>query len=61
MVPNNRSGGFKFESRRTPHMAGFFLWLESVRPSIGAELTRELLDAFPAVHAPGATTATQKP
>ena len=61
MVPNNRSGGFKFESRRTPHMAGFFLWLESVRPSIGAELTRELLDAFPAVHVPGATTATQKP
>jgi len=61
MVPNNRSGGFKFESRRTPHMAGFFLWLESVRPSLGAELTRELLDAFPAVHAPGATTATQKP
>ncbi|MBT0733895.1 hypothetical protein KH990_11080 [Methanoculleus bourgensis] len=61
MVPNNRSGGFKFESRRTPHMAGFFLWLESVRPSLGAELTRELLDAFPAVHVPGATTATQKP
>ncbi len=52
MVPNNRSGGFKFESRRTPHMAGFFLWLESVRPSLGAELTRGLLDAFPAVHAP---------
>ncbi|MFW5639365.1 MAG: hypothetical protein ACOCG4_08940 [Methanoculleus sp.] len=61
MVPNNRSGGFKFESRRTPHMAGFFLWLEAVRPSLGAELTRELLDAFPAVHVPGATTATQKP
>jgi len=52
MVPNNRSGGFKFESRRTPHMAGFFLWLESVRPSLGAELARGLLDAFPAVHAP---------
>ncbi|NLZ29784.1 MAG: hypothetical protein GX885_03410 [Methanomicrobiales archaeon] len=54
MVPNNRSGGFKFESRRTPHMAGFFLWLESVRPSLGAELTQGLLDAFPTVHAPGA-------
>jgi len=56
MVPNNRSGGFKFESRRTPHMAGFFLWLESVKPSLGAELTRELLDAFSAVHAPETKT-----
>ena len=51
MVPN-RAGGFKFESRRTPHMAGFFLWLESVQPSLGAELTRELLDAFPAISVP---------
>lgn len=53
MVPN-KTGGFKFESRRTPHMAGFFLWLESVQPSIGAELTRELLDAFPTIHVPEA-------
>lgn len=56
MVPN-RTGGFKFESRRTPHMAGFFLWLESVQPSLGAELTRALLDAFPAVHVPEAAAA----
>ena len=56
MVPS-KAGGFKFESRRTPHMAGFFLWLESVQPSVGAELTRELLDAFPAVHVPEAGTA----
>jgi len=34
-------------------MAGFYLWLESVKPSLGAELTRELLDAFPMVHPPG--------
>jgi hypothetical protein len=46
MVPS-KADGFKFESRRTPHMAGFFLWLESVRPALGAELTRALLDAFP--------------
>lgn len=59
MVPN-RAGGFKFESRRTPHMAGFFLWLESIQPSIGAELTRELLDAFPAVHVPE-TVAADRP
>jgi hypothetical protein len=51
MVPS-KTGGFRFESRRTPHMAGFFLWLESIQPSVGAELTRDLLDAFPAVSAP---------
>lgn len=61
MVPS-KTGGFKFESRRTPpHMAGFFLWLESVQPSLGAELTRELLDALPpAIHAPAAA-ATGEP
>jgi hypothetical protein len=53
MVPD-RAGGFKFESRRTPHMAGFYLWLESTRPSMGSELTKELLDAFAAVNAPAA-------
>ena len=56
MVPS-REGGFKFESRRTPHMAGFFLWLESIRTSLGAELTQELLDAFPAVHVSPAPAA----
>ncbi len=56
MVPD-RTGGFKFESRRTPHMAGFYLWLESTRPSLGAELTRGLLDAFEAVNAPPSETA----
>lgn len=60
MVPNNRSGGFKFESRRTPHMAGFFLWLESEKPSIGAELTRELLDAFPMVRGAKKTRSTKR-
>ncbi|KUG21081.1 hypothetical protein ASZ90_009174 [hydrocarbon metagenome] len=44
MVPD-RSGGFKFESRRTPHMAGFYLWLESIRPTLGGEITKSLLDA----------------
>ncbi len=48
MVPD-RSGGFKFESRRTPHMAGFFIWLESTRPAIGGELTKSLLDTFAAM------------
>jgi len=58
IVPS-KADGFKFESRRTPHMAGFFLWLESVKPALGAELTRALLDAFPAVHAPEAVAAAE--
>ncbi|TAJ44283.1 hypothetical protein CUJ86_07640 [Methanofollis fontis] len=45
MVPS-KSGGFKYESRRTPHMAGFFLWLESTKPSLGAQMTRTLLKYF---------------
>ena len=53
----DKQGGFKFESARTPHMAGFFLWLESIRTSLGAELTQELLDAFPAVHVSPAPAA----
>ncbi|MBP2145037.1 hypothetical protein J2129_000491 [Methanofollis sp. W23] len=45
MVPA-KVGGFKYESRRTPHMAGFFLWLESTRPTLGTRKTRILLDYF---------------
>lgn len=45
MVPA-KAGGFKYESRRTPHMAGFFLWLESTQPSLGTRKTRILLKYF---------------
>jgi hypothetical protein len=41
----NGDGDFKFE-RYTPSRVGFFLWLESVPPSLGARITRNLLDAF---------------
>jgi hypothetical protein len=37
--------GFRFE-RFTPSKVGFFLWLESIRPSLGGTITRTLLDAI---------------
>lgn len=45
MIPD-KTGGFRFESIRTPHMAGFFLWLESIQPTLGAQLAGEIVEAF---------------
>ncbi len=41
----NGDGNFKFE-RLTPSRVGFYLWLESLSPSLGARITRNLVDAF---------------
>ena len=41
----NGDGNFKFE-RYTPARVGFFLWLESLPPSLGARITRNLLNTF---------------
>ena len=41
----DRSGNFRFE-RATPSTVGFFLWLESLTPSLGSKITLQLLDAF---------------
>ena len=41
----NREGNFKFE-RATPSRVGFFLWLESLPPTLGSRITGLLLDAF---------------
>ena len=41
----NGDGNFKFE-RVTPSRVGFYLWLESLSPSLGARITRNLVDAF---------------
>jgi hypothetical protein len=41
----NGDGNFKFE-RYTPSRVGFYLWLESLQPSLGAKITRNLVDAF---------------
>lgn len=42
LVPKN-TGGWRVESKRTPRMRGFFLWLESVGPSVDPEVTRGFL------------------
>jgi hypothetical protein len=42
MVPDKK-GGFKYE-RPTPPRVGFYLWLESVRPCLGLERTRDVLE-----------------
>jgi len=48
-----RDGHFKFE-RPTPPKVGFFLWLESIQPTLGSRITLEILDAFSiAGQAPG--------
>jgi len=41
----NGDGNFKFE-RYTPPKVGFFLWLESLTPTLGGRVTRNLLHAF---------------
>jgi hypothetical protein len=41
----DKTGNFKFE-RYTPSKVGFFLWLESVKPNLGARITKDLLDTF---------------
>ena len=41
----DKEGNFKFE-RKTPSRVGFFLWLESISPSLGARITVKILDAF---------------
>jgi hypothetical protein len=41
----DRSGNFRFE-RATPSTVGFFLWLESIKPTLGSKLTFQFLDAF---------------
>jgi len=40
-----KDGHFKFE-RPTPPKVGFFLWLETIQPTLGARVTLQVLDAF---------------
>jgi hypothetical protein len=40
-----KDGHFKFE-RPTPPKVGFFLWLESLQPTLGTKVTLQVLDAF---------------
>jgi hypothetical protein len=40
-----KDGHFKFE-RPTPPKVGFFLWLETIQPTLGSRITMQVLDAF---------------
>ncbi|MCX6685497.1 MAG: hypothetical protein NTV10_02410 [Methanoregula sp.] len=40
-----KDGHFKFE-RMTPPKVGFFLWLESLEPTLGTQITLQILNAF---------------
>jgi hypothetical protein len=40
-----KDGHFKFE-RPTPSRVGFFLWLESIQPTLGTGITIQILEAF---------------
>ncbi len=40
-----KDGTFRCESSRTRKMLGFFLWLESVQPTLGTAVTRTLLSS----------------
>lgn len=45
MVPE-KTGGFRYQGLRKPHMKGFFNWLESVENSLGEEVSENLFDCF---------------
>jgi hypothetical protein len=40
-----RPGQFKFESNRSRKMLGFFLWLQDIRPTLGAGITERMLNS----------------
>jgi hypothetical protein len=40
-----KDGHFKFE-RPTPPKVGFFLWLEAIQPTLGIQITHQLLESF---------------
>lgn len=40
-----KDGHFKFE-RPTPPKVGFFLWLETLQPTLGSQITLQVLNAF---------------
>jgi hypothetical protein len=41
----DRDGNFKFE-RNTPPRVGFFLWLESLTPTLGSRIASKILETF---------------
>jgi hypothetical protein len=39
-IVRKKSGELKVESKRTPQMTGFYMWLEDLKPTIGAKIAR---------------------
>jgi hypothetical protein len=40
-----KDGTFRCESARTRKMLGFFLWLESIQPTLGTAVTQKILSS----------------
>jgi len=40
-----KDGHFKYE-RPTPSKVGFFLWLEAIPPTLGTQITHQILESF---------------
>jgi hypothetical protein len=45
MVPR-KIGGYRVESKRSPRMKGFFWWLESIEPTLGARVMERYTKEF---------------
>jgi hypothetical protein len=45
-IVRKKSGELKVESKRTPQMTGFYLWLESLKPTIGAKIAIKYGNVF---------------
>ncbi|MDD3977599.1 hypothetical protein L1994_08170 [Methanomicrobium antiquum] len=45
-VVRKKSGELKVESKRTPQMTGFYLWLEDLKPTLGAKVATAYGDVF---------------
>ncbi|MDD4126099.1 MAG: hypothetical protein PHV39_00235 [Methanomicrobium sp.] len=45
-IVKKKSGELKVESKRTPQMTGFYLWLEDLKPTLGARVAASYGDVF---------------
>jgi hypothetical protein len=45
-IVRKKSGELKVESKRTPQMTGFYLWLEDLRPALGAKVAASYGEVF---------------
>ncbi|MDD3406714.1 MAG: hypothetical protein PHP13_01375 [Methanomicrobium sp.] len=45
-IVQKKSGELKVESKRTPQMTGFYLWLEDLKPTLGAKVAASYGDVF---------------